>query len=366
MMNPSIPPLHDLESRAHELLPPEVYGYYAGAAGAGATLAANLAAFDRLWLRPDVLTGTTAPDLSTTVLGARLTLPVAVAPMALQGLAHPEGDVATARAAGDVGTAMILATLASRSLEEVAAAVPCPLWFQLYVLRDRGATRTLIDRAVAAGARALVVTVDAPTSGHRRPGVLTEFILPRGTRLPNLTGLPAPTPGAALREYFATVVDGAVTWKDVAWLRSVSPLPLVLKGILAPEDGRLAAEHGVDAVVVSNHGGRMLDGAVATLDALPAVVEAAAGRLEVWMDGGVRRGRDVFKALALGARLVLVGRPVLWALATGGEVGVRALFTDLRDELETTMIGCGCAAVGDVTPRHVTEGTMTATPKSLR
>ena len=167
-----------------------------------------------------------------------------------------------------------------------------------------------------------------------------------------------------MREYFATLVDGAVTWKDVAWLRSVSPLPLVLKGILAPEDGRLAAEHGVDAVVVSNHGGRMLDGAVATLDALPAVVEAAARRLEVWMDGGVRRGRDVFKALALGARLVLVGRPVLWALATGGEVGVRALFTDLRDELETTMIACGCAAVGDVSPRHVTEGTMTAPPRS--
>ena len=363
-MNPSIPP-YDLESRAHELLPPEVYIYYAGAAGAGATLAANLAAFDRLRLRPDVLTGTTAPDLSTTVLGARLTLPVAVAPMALQGLAHPEGDMATARATGDVGTAMILATLASRSLEEVVAA-PCPLWFQLYVLRDRGATRALIDRAVAAGARALVVTVDAPTSGHRRPGVLSEFILPQGTRLPNLAGLPAPTPGAPLREYFATLVDGAVTWKDVGWLRSVSPLPLVLKGILAPEDGRLAAEHGVDAVVVSNHGGRMLDGAVATLDALPAVVEATAGRLEVWMDGGVRRGGDVFKALALGARLVLVGRPVLWALATGGEVGVRTLFTDLRNELETTMIACGCAAVGDVAPRHVSEGTMTRTPRSPR
>ena len=350
-MSPSIPPSYELESRAHDLLPPEVYGYYAGAAGAGTTLAANLAAFDRLRLRPDVLTGTTAPDLSTTVLGVRLALPVAVAPMALQSLAHPEGDVATARAASDVGTAMILATMASRSLEEVAAA--SPLWFQLYVLRDRGATRALMDRAVAAGARALVVTVDAAPSGRRPPGVLTEFILPQATGLPNLAGLPAPTPGAALREYFATLVDGAVTWKDVAWLRSVSPLPLVVKGVLAPEDGRLAAEHGVDAVVVSNHGGRMLDGAVATLDALPAVVEAAAGRLEVWMDGGVRRGRDVFKALALGARLVLVGRPVLWALATGGEVGVRALFTDLRDELETTMIACGCAEVGDATPRHV-------------
>jgi isopentenyl diphosphate isomerase/L-lactate dehydrogenase-like FMN-dependent dehydrogenase len=158
----------------------------------------------------------------------------------------------------------------------------------------------------------------------------------------------------SLREYFATLVDGAVTWKDVAWLRSVSPLPLVLKGILTPEDGRRAAEHGVDAVVVSNHGGRVLDATVATLDALPSVVQAAAGRVEVWMDGGVRRGRDVFKALAFGARLVLVGRPVLWALATGGEVGVRALFADLRDELETTMIACGCASVADVSRRHVT------------
>ena len=359
-MNPSVPPsippsipLYDLESRARERLSPEVYGYYAGAAGAGTTHAANLAAFDRLRLRPHVLTGITAPDLSTTVLGMRLGLPVAVAPMALQGLAHPEGDVATARAAGDVGTAMILATLASRSLEEVAAVAPCPLWFQLYVLRDRGATRALIDRAVAAGGRALVVTVDAPSSGHRRPGAVSEFILPRGARLPNLAGLPAPPSGVALREYFATLVDGAVTWKDVAWLRSVSPLPLVLKGILAPEDARRAAEHGVDAVVVSNHGGRVLDGTVATLDALPAVVQAAADRVEVWMDGGVRRGRDVFKALALGARLVLIGRPVLWALAPGGEVGVRAVFADLRDELETTMITCGCATVGDVTARHV-------------
>jgi 4-hydroxymandelate oxidase len=284
----------------------------------------------------------------------RLTLPVAVAPMALQGLAHPEGEVATARAAAGVGIAMILSTLASRSLEEVAAAAPCPLWFQLYVLRDRGATRALIDRAAAAGARALVLTVDAPPSGHRRPGAVSEFILPRCARLPNLAGLPAPAAGVALREYFATLVDGAVTWKDVAWLRSVSPLPLVLKGILAPEDGRRAAEHGVDAVVVSNHGGRVLDATVATLDALPSVVQAAAGRVEVWMDGGVRRGRDVFKALAFGARLVLVGRPVLWALATGGEAGVRALFADLRDELETTMIACGCASVADVSRRHVT------------
>src|SRR5262249_31192337 len=169
MMNPSIPP-YDLESRAHELLPPEVYIYYAGAECAAATLSAHLAAFDRLRLRPDVLTGTTAPDLSTTVLGARLTLPVAVAPMALQGLAHPEGDMATARATGDVGTAMILATLASRSLEEVVAA-PCPLWVQLYVLRDRGATRALIDRAVAAGAPAPRGTGGAPPPGHPPPPV---------------------------------------------------------------------------------------------------------------------------------------------------------------------------------------------------
>ena len=352
-MSPSIPPSYELESRARDLLPPEVYGYYAGAAGAGTTLAANLAAVDRLRLRPNMLTGATGPDLSTTVLGVKLALPVAVAPMALQGLAHPEGDVATGRGANDVGTAMILATMASRSLEEVAAAAPGPLWFQLYVLRDRGATRALIHRAVAAGARGLVVTVDATPSGRRPPGVLTEFTLPQGTRLPNLAGLPAPTPGAPLREYFATLVDAAVTWKDVAWLRSVSPLPLVLKGILAPEDARRAAEHGVDAVVVSNHGGRVLDGTVATLDALPAVVQAAADRVEVWMDGGLRRGRDVFKALALGARLVLIGRPVLWALASGGEVGVRAVFADLRDELETTMITCGCATVGDVTARHV-------------
>ena len=156
-----------------------------------------------------------------------------------------------------------------------------------------------------------------------------------------------------MSEYFATLVDGAITWKDVAWVRSVSALPLVLKGILAAEDARLAVDHGVDAVVVSNHGGRVLDGSMATLDVLPEVVEAVAGRVEVWMDGGVRRGSDVFKALALGARLVLVGRPVLWALAADGEAGVRALLGSLREELEATMIACGCSVISDVTARHV-------------
>jgi 4-hydroxymandelate oxidase len=343
----------DLETLARERLPPEVYAYYAGAAGTGATLAANCAAFDRVRLRPHVLTGVTQADLSTTVLGVRLALPIAVAPMALQGLAHPEGEVATTRAAGAVGTAMILSTMASTRLEEVGAAATGPFWFQLYLLRDRGTTRALVERAVAAGAGALVVTVDAPAYGRRRPGVVSSFSLPPDARLPNLDGLPAPAPGAALSEYFATLVDGAITWKDIEWLRSLSPLPLVLKGILAPEDARLAADHGADAVVVSNHGGRVLDGAVATLGALPAVVQAAAGRIEVWMDGGVRSGGDVFKALALGARLVLVGRPVLWALATSGEAGVRATFTVLRDELEASMVACGCARVGDVTARHV-------------
>jgi 4-hydroxymandelate oxidase len=341
----------ELEVRAREQLPPEVYAYYAGAAGKGATLAANCAAFSRLLLRPRVLNGVVQADASTSVFGVRLALPVAVAPMALQALAHPDGEVATTRAAEAAGTAMILSIMASTRLEDAAAAGP--LWFQLYVLRDRGATRALVDRAVAAGVRALVVTVDAPPHSHRRPGVVSGFSLPRGARLPNLDGLPAPAPGMPLSEYFATVVDGAITWTDIAWLRSCSRLPLVLKGIVAPEDARLAAEHGVDAVVVSNHGGRVLDGAIATLDALPEVVRAAADRVEVWMDGGVRHGTDVFKALALGARVVLIGRPVLWSLATGGEAGVRAFLAGVRNELEATMVACGCAATRDVTAQHV-------------
>lgn len=345
--------LHDLQAReaaARELLPPTIYNYFAAGAGEGRTVSANRDAFARIALRPRILTGADAPDLATTVLGMSLAMPIAVAPVAVQRLAHPEGEVASARAAGALGTAMIVPLLATAPVETVAKATTGPIWFQLYMLRDRGITRALVDRAVTAAATALVLTVDAAAAGQRSKGPLAGFSLPPGTSLPNLEGLgAAPSGTSRLSASFAAIVEPAITWRDIDWIRSLSSLPVVVKGVLAPEDARHAVDHGVDAIVVSNHGGRLLDGAVAALDALPGIADAVGGEIEVWMDGGVRSGTDVLKALALGARLVLVGRPVVWGLATGGEAGVTAVLTSLRDELAIALALVGCRTTAEAT-----------------
>jgi len=347
-----------LEAEAERLLPRMVYEYYAGGAGDEATLRDNRAAFVRVKLRPRCLVDVTAPALATTALGQLLAMPVAIAPMAYQRLAHPEGEIATVRAAGRLGIAMTLSTMATASVEEVSGAATAPLWFQLYVWRDRGATKALVARAAAAGAQALVITGDAQRLGTRRRDVDNGFMLPDGLRLGNLEGLgvaaPPPTSeGSQISAHFSLLNDAALCWRDLAWFRSITNLPIVLKGILTAEDARLAAEHGADAVVVSNHGGRQLDGVVATLDALPAIAEAAGDRLEIWMDGGVRSGADVVRALALGARIVLLGRPVLWGLAVGGEDGVAGVLTRLRDEIEEALVLCGCRTPAEVTRAHV-------------
>ena len=348
-----------LEAAARERLPRMVYDYFAGGAGDESTLADNCAAFGRLAIRPRVLCDVARRDLAVSVLGGqRLEMPVAVAPMAYHCLAHPDGERASARAAGELGTAFVLSTLATTSLEEIAGVSRGPLWFQLYVFQDRGATRALVERAVAAGASALLVTVDAPILGRRPRDERNRFALPDGMRLGNLerlavAGLPTRVAGSQLAAHFRLLFDAGLAWDDLAWLRSLSPLPLVLKGILTAEDALLAAEHGADAIVVSNHGARQLDGAIATLDALPEVTDAVGNDLEVWMDGGVRSGSDVVKALVLGARLVLVGRPVLWGLATGGESGVVEVLTTLRDELDLALALAGCATPAGLTRAHV-------------
>ena len=349
-----------LEEEAERLLPQMVFEYYAGGAGDEVTLRDNRAAFARVKLRPRMLCGVEEPSLATTALKQHLAMPVAVAPMAYQRLAHPDGELATASACGALGVPMTLSTMATASVEEVASVATSPLWFQLYVWRDRGATRALVERAAAAGASALVITVDAPRLGTRRRDVENAFALPAGIKLGNLEGLlgadaapPSIDDGSQLAAHFAVLNDLKLTWRDLEWFRSLSPLPIVLKGILTAEDARLAAEHGADAIVVSNHGGRQLDGVQATLDALPEVAEAADGRVEVWMDGGVRSGTDVVRALALGARIVLVGRPVLWGLAAGGEQGVASVLDRLRTEIEEALLLCGCPSVHDVTRAHV-------------
>jgi 4-hydroxymandelate oxidase len=303
-----------------------------------------------------VLIDVTERDTATRVLGTPVRFPVMVAPTALARMADREGEVAISRAAAAEGTVMVLSTIASATIEEVAQAAPeAPRWFQLYFHRDRELTADLVRRAAAAGYGAIVPTVDAPVLGTRDRDSRNRFATPPGVGLSNVGArfLPEVEEGdSALAAYVRTQQDPGVVWEDIAWLRTLCDLPIVLKGILTAEDAALAADAGVEGIVVSNHGGRQLDGTIASLDALPEVVEAA-GRCEVYLDGGVRRGSDVLKALALGARAVLVGRPVLWGLAVAGEAGAQHVLHLLHQDLDVAMAISGCRSVRDITPALV-------------
>jgi isopentenyl diphosphate isomerase/L-lactate dehydrogenase-like FMN-dependent dehydrogenase len=288
-----------------------------------------------------VLVDVSACTTRATVLGHDLSMPLAVAPVAFQRVAHPDGEVGMARAAAAVGTAMCLSTMASSTPAEVAAAGSMR-WFQLYVFRDEGLTRELVGQAVGAGFTALVLTVDTPAFGRRERDLRSGFTLPRHVTIAAL-GHGGLTP----REAFA-LVSQSVTWRDIEQLASESGLPVVVKGVLTHEDARLACEHGAAGIVVSNHGGRQLDGVAATIDALPEVVEAVSGRVEVLVDGGIRRGADVVKALSLGAKAALAGRAPLWGLACGGEAGARHVLELLRDEILLALQLVGCASPADV------------------
>jgi isopentenyl diphosphate isomerase/L-lactate dehydrogenase-like FMN-dependent dehydrogenase len=341
----------DFAEAARERMEPGAYGYVAGGAGDERTLRGNAAAFERWELRPRVLVDVGSVTTATTVLGTELALPVLVAPTAFQRLCDPEGELATARAAAGAGTVMTLSTLSSVTPAELAAAAPgAPQWFQLYWSRDRDFTQELVAGAAEAGFSALMLTVDLPVAGRRERDVRAAFALPDDLPLPNL-------PQELRRENFHqalhAVVDDTLTWRDLEWLRSVCSLPIVIKGILTAEDGLLAAEHGASAVVVSNHGGRQLDGVPATLDVLPEVVEAVGERVEVLVDGGIRRGTDVLIALALGARATLSGRAVLYGLAAQGEHGATRVLELLRGELELGLKLLGCPTPADVTGAHV-------------
>lgn len=340
--------LHEYEAAARELLPPMVWEYVAGGSGDQVTLRGNRAAFDRWRLLPRVLRGLREVSTATTILGQPIALPVLIAPSGRHRLCHDEGERATARAARAAGTIYTMSTAATLAIEEVAPEAGS-WWFQLYVYRDRGLTRELVLRAAAAGASALVVTVDVPMRGRREAEERTRFAMPPGVATALLaategTPVPAGTTGTAVAAEVNAVFDPALNWDDLDWLASLSPLPILLKGVLHPGDAAMAIEYGTRALLVSNHGGRQLDSAVAALDALPAVVEAVADRAEVIVDGGVRRGTDILKALALGARAVLIGRPVHWGLAVGGEAGVRHVLELLRAELVLDLMLCGLAS----------------------
>jgi 4-hydroxymandelate oxidase len=339
--------LDDFERLAAERLEPAAHGYFAGGANDELTLAENVAAYRRWHLRPRVLTDIEDPSTATTVLGEEISLPVLIAPVAYQRAAHPDGEVAMARAAAGAGTIMCLSTLATASWDEIAP-TGAKRWFQFYVPRDEGLASALVSGAKEAGFGAIVLTVDTPVLGRRERDVRNHFTIKydlghealRGEGLTPLTALSAMSPSS-------------LRWRDVERLSASTGLPVVLKGILTAEDAQLACEHGAGAIVVSNHGGRQLDGVAATIDALPEIVEAVDGRIEVLLDGGVRRGTDVVKALALGAGAVLVGRPAVWGLAVDGEQGVAEVLELLRAEIELALQLVGCRTPAELTRAHV-------------
>eukprot|EP01137_Pigoraptor_chileana_P032078 Opistho-2@20888 len=346
----------DMEAHARAHLPKSVYDYYASGANDGQTLRENSNAFQRLRFRPRMLRDVSSLDLSTTILGEKISMPICASPTAMQRMAHPDGESATGRASAHLNTCMILSSIATTSIEELAASAPNGLrWFQLYVYKDRALTERLVHRAEAAGFKALVLTVDTPLLGRREPDVRNEFKLPAHLRLANFDemdfksyGVQIANQDSGLAQYIASQFDRTLNWKDVQWLKSITKLPIVIKGILTGDDAMLAVDAGAAAILVSNHGARQLDGVPATIEALPEIVQAVRGRVEVYLDGGVRRGTDVLKALALGARAVFVGRPVLWGLAYNGQAGVEQMFKLLRDEIELAMTLAGCNKVSEI------------------
>jgi 4-hydroxymandelate oxidase len=346
--------LRDLEALARARLSQMAWDYYASGADDESALRRNVDAFEQIALHYRVLVDVSKRDASTTVLGQRVSMPILVAPTAFHRLAHKDGELASVRGAGDAGTIFILSTLSNTRVEEVVKAAAGPVWFQLYVYKDRSATEALVRRVEAAGARALVLTVDAPLLGRRERDVKNRFALPAGLAIENLHAagyaeLPRAQADSGLAAYVADLLDPALTWNAIEWLRSITHLPILVKGIVRADDAARAVEAGAAGVVVSNHGGRQLDASPATIDVLPRVVDAVAGRGEVLLDGGVRRGADVIKAVAYGARAVLVGRPVLWGLAAGGRDGVAAALSLLRRELDLAMALCGCPDIASIT-----------------
>ena len=355
---PGLVTLADHEQHARTQLDDNAWAYFSGGAADEISLRANRSAWDALPLWPRVLRPLAGGHTRVPLLGRTLAHPILLAPVAFQRLAHPDGELALAYAAAALGAGVVLSTQASVSLESVAQAVlpdpgRGPLWFQLYLQPDRGFTQALVQRAEAAGYEALVLTVDAPTSGVRDRERRAGFRLPPGVGPVNLAGLQAPassplSPGQSA--LFDGLLHHAPTWDDIAWLQSITRLPVLLKGVLHPADARQAVSVGAAGLIVSNHGGRTLDTAPATATALPRVVQAVGGAVPVLVDGGIRRGTDVLKAMALGASAVLVGRPAVWGLANAGAAGVAHVLRLLRDELEVAMALTGCATLAEATP----------------
>jgi len=347
----------DYERAARDRLEVSIYDYIAGGAGDEVTLTENRTAYDKWRLRPHTMVNVEHRDLTVHILGDTFSLPIGIAPSAFHKLMHSDGELATVRAAGAAGTVMCVSTMATVTLEEISVMASGPLWFQIYIFKDRAFTIDLVTRARAAGYHALVLTVDTPVLGHRERDFRNQFELPAGIEMRNLNLSPS-VPGeyeSPMVRFINQQIDPSLTWRDVEWFVQTVQMPVFVKGVLHPEDARLAAQAGVSGIIVSNHGGRQLDGAIATLDALPEIVSAVSGtNLDIIVDGGIRRGTDVVKALALGAKMVLVGRPVLWGLAVDGEGGASSVLELLRREFDTALALVGCPHAADLNPDYLT------------
>ncbi|KAL5757309.1 hypothetical protein ACOSP7_019920 [Xanthoceras sorbifolium] len=345
----------EFQELARLALPKMYYDFYCGGAEDQHTLRENLEAFRRITFRPRILIDVSRVELSTSILGYNISMPIIVAPTAMHQLAHPEGEVATARAAATSNTIMILSFTSSCTIEEVAASCNAVRFYQLYIYKKRDITATLVQRAEKNGYKAIVLTADTPRLGRREADIKNKMIAPRLKNLEGLFSTKVTSDGGSdLEAYAKETMDPSLCWKDIGWLRSITKLPILIKGVLTREDARKAVQVGVDGIIVSNHGARQLDYSPATISVLEEVVRAVEGRVPVLMDGGIRRGTDVFKALALGAQAVLVGRPVIYGLAAKGERGVQRVLEMLKDEFELTMALSGCPSVKDITRRHVT------------
>lgn len=347
--------LAEIEAAGRARMTLEAMTYYAGGANDEHTLRANRESFARLKLLPRVLVDVSEIDTRAAVLGQMLSFPVGIAPSAMHGLAHPDAELGTARAAAQAGSLMTLSTMSTSTIEDVAHAAAGRLWFQLYLYRDREVSREVVQRAAAAGARALVLTVDAPQLGRREGLKRHPLYLPDTLTLPNVGPRRPGTEHLTPIDHFNSLLDPSLSWQDLDWLRGVTDLPIVLKGIHSPADAERAAERGCH-VWLSNHGGRQLDTAVTPLDVLPETRRRVGDRAEVYLDGGVTRGTDLVKALALGADAVFLGRAALWGLAAGGQAGVEHTLALLHDEFRLAMALCGVTRVADLTPDLIWRG----------
>ncbi|KAL8458741.1 hypothetical protein ACS0TY_036304 [Phlomoides rotata] len=346
--------IREFQELARLALPKMVYDFYAGGAEDEHTLEENIKAFQRITIRPRILIDVSRIDMSTTILGYNISAPIMVAPTALHKLAHPQGEVATARASAASNVIMVLSFNSMCTVEEVASSCNAVCFFQLYVYKRREISALMVQRAETNGFKAIILTVDTPRLGRRWADIKNKMISPQLKNLEGLMSTEVVTDkGSGLEAFASANLDDSLSWKDIGWLKSITSLPILLKGILTREDALKALEVGVAGIIVSNHGARQLDYAPATITVLEEVVLAVQGKIPVIVDGGVRRGTDIFKALALGAQAVMIGRPVIYGLAAMGEDGVRRVMDMLKNELELTMALSGCCTVKDISRRHV-------------